>query len=97
MNKKKICGILQEVIQKNDLNYLIIGMGVNLIKNPNIEDVKTSNILKETNINIKRDIIVKEIIRSYENFFNKIGDYKFNDYKKKANLLSIKPSDLKWN
>ena len=97
INKKKICGILQEVIQKNDLNYLIIGMGVNLIKNPNIEDVKTSNILKETNINIKRDIIVKEIIRSYENFFNKIGDYKFNDYKKKANLLSIKPSDLKWN
>ena len=64
MNKKKICGILQEVIKKNDLNYLIIGIGINLIKNPDIKDKKTTNIFKETNINIKKDIIIKKIIKS---------------------------------
>ena len=95
MNKKKICGILQEVIKKNDLNYLIIGIGINLIKNPDIKDKKTTNIFKETNINIKKDIIIKKIIKSYENFFNKIDLYKFKNYKKKADFLSVKPCDIR--
>ena len=90
MNKKKICGILQEVITKNNLNYLIIGTGINLIKNPKISDTETSNIYKETNVNIKKEIIIKKIIHSYESFFEKINKYKFENYKKKANTLSIK-------
>mgnify|MGYP000869554119 CR=1 FL=1 len=90
MNKKKICGILQEVITKNNLNYLIIGTGINLIKNPKISDSETTNIYKETNVNIKKEIIIKKIINSYESFFEKINKYKFDNYKKKANTLSIK-------
>ena len=90
MNKKKICGILQEVITKNNLNYLIIGTGINLIKNPKISDTETTNIYKETNVNIKKEIIIKKIINSYESFFEKINKYKFDNYKKKANTLSIK-------
>ena len=90
MNKKKICGILQEVITKNNLNYLIIGTGINLIKNPKISDSETTNIYKETNVNIKKEIIIKKIIHSYESFFEKINKYKFDNYKKKANTLSIK-------
>ena len=90
MNKKKICGILQEVITKNNLNYLIIGTGINLIKNPKISDTETTNIYKETNVNIKKEIIIKKIIHSYESFFEKINKYKFDNYKKKANTLSIK-------
>jgi len=90
MNKKKICGILQEVITKNNLNYLIIGTGINLIKNPKISDSETTNIYKETNVNIKKEIIIKKIIHSYESFFEKINKYKFENYKKKANTLSIK-------
>lgn len=97
LNKKKICGILQEVIKKNNLNYLIIGVGLNLVKNPNMKGLETSNILKETNINIKKGLIINKIVKSYELFFNKIKNYEFKEYKKKANLLSIQPSDLKWN
>jgi len=97
ISKKKICGILQEIVRKNHLNYLIIGIGINLVNNPQIIGIKTSNIFKETNVIIKKDIIIKRIIKSYENFFIKINQYKFQYYKKKAYFLSVKPSDLRWN
>ena len=97
VRKKKICGILQEVIQKNNLKYLIIGIGINLIENPILKDIKTTNILKEAHIKIKKDEIVKKIINSYESFFSKIGNYDFSEYKKKVSLFSIKPSDLLCN
>jgi len=34
LNKKKICGILQEVITSNKIKYLIIGVGLNIVSNP---------------------------------------------------------------
>ena len=37
INKKKVCGILQEIVKKNEHNYLIIGIGVNLVSSPNIK------------------------------------------------------------
>ena len=40
INKKKICGILQENIQKKEVNYLIVGVGLNLIKNPNNNSIQ---------------------------------------------------------
>jgi len=97
ISKNKICGILQEVVKKNNLSYLIIGIGINLINDQKIKKIKTSNIFKETNIKIKKEDMIKKIIKSYENFFSKINQYKFDDYKEKANFLSIKPSELKWN
>ena len=36
---KKICGILQELITLNSEKFLIIGIGVNIISNPNIKSV----------------------------------------------------------
>jgi len=97
MNKKKVCGILQEVIKINNLNYLIIGIGINLVKNPKIKKINTSNIFKETKVKVKRDILLKKLVKSYEEFFKRINYYKFEDYKKKANSLSIRRDNVKWN
>ena len=33
INRKKICGILQEKVNKFDKKFLIVGIGINLIKN----------------------------------------------------------------
>ena len=44
INKKKICGILQETIQKNDNKYLVVGIGLNLIKSPKIKEYPTTNL-----------------------------------------------------
>ena len=45
INKKKICGILQEIKFNNEVKFLIIGIGINLIKNPKIKNYPTTNIL----------------------------------------------------
>ena len=34
IHRKKICGILQETLVKLNKKYLIVGIGINLIKNP---------------------------------------------------------------
>ena len=42
LNKKKICGILQETIVCNNSLFLIIGVGINLIKNPQITNMSNN-------------------------------------------------------
>ena len=41
---KKISGILQEIIHKNDKKSLIVGIGLNLVKNPIIRNYPTTNL-----------------------------------------------------
>ncbi len=44
INKKKISGILQEIVNKDKKKYMVVGIGINLIKNPNIKDYPTTNL-----------------------------------------------------
>ena len=44
INKKKICGILQETLVKFDKKFLIVGIGINLIKSPYIKNYPTTNL-----------------------------------------------------
>ena len=37
INKKKISGILQEIIKKDEERYMIVGIGINLINNPSLK------------------------------------------------------------
>ena len=46
INKKKISGILQEIISISDKKFLIIGIGVNLVKSPKIKDYPTNYVLR---------------------------------------------------
>ena len=48
INKKKVCGILQEVISTRSKKYLVVGIGINLLSNPNIKNYPATNIYKET-------------------------------------------------
>ncbi len=41
---KKISGILQEIIHKNNKKSLIVGIGLNLVKNPIIRNYPTTNL-----------------------------------------------------
>ncbi len=49
IDKKKICGILQETVSINGKKFLVVGIGLNLIKNPNIRDYPTTNLYTLTN------------------------------------------------
>ena len=68
INKKKICGILQEIVQKNEIKYLIVGIGLNLVKSPNIQDYPTTNLYELTKTKINTNNVSKQLILIYKNF-----------------------------
>ena len=71
INKKKICGILQEKIEKSKKQYLVVGIGFNLIKSPYISNYPTTNLLKITNQKINKKKFVKELKITFEKFLSK--------------------------
>ena len=66
INKKKICGILQEKISKLNKKYLIVGIGINLIKNPNLKNYPTTNLNVLINKKISKNKIEKQIKKIFE-------------------------------
>ena len=90
VNGRKICGILQELITLNEKNFLIVGMGVNIVSSPNIDSgYKATNIFSETKTKPKIVEIINLIISSYEKFFKNLDSYKYINFKKKADLMIL--------
>ena len=65
VNKKKICGILQEIKFNKETKFIVIGIGINLIKNPIIKNYPTTNIFKETGFKVKKYNLIKNIEQNY--------------------------------
>ena len=90
VNRKKICGILQEHIVLNGKKFLIIGIGVNIVSNPNVNNIyQATNILLETQKKPKINEIIDLIISSYEKFFIDLNSYNYKHFKKKADLMAL--------
>ena len=86
---RKICGILQELITSNDKKFLIIGIGINIVSNPNINtNYEATNIFLETKKKPTTEEIINHLITSYENFFRELDTYNFINFKTKAELMS---------
>ena len=90
VNRKKICGILQELITVNSKKFLIIGIGINIVSNPKINNkYKATNILLETKKKPTIKNIMDLIIFSYEKFFIDLNSYNYSHLKKRANLMAL--------
>ena len=90
INKKKVCGILQEIITVNYKKFLIIGIGINIDSNPSINNkYKTTNIFFETKKKPQINEIMDHVIFSYVNFFKNLKTYKYANFKKKANSIAL--------
>ena len=72
INKKKICGILQEKISKLNNRYLIVGIGINLIKNPNLKNYPTTNLNEILNKKVSKNNIEKKIKKIFETKLTKL-------------------------
>ena len=71
INKKKICGILQEKIENSNNEYLIVGIGLNLIKSPNIPNYPTTNLFEIINQKINKKKFEKDLKKTFEKFLSK--------------------------
>ncbi len=71
IEKKKICGILQEIIFIQNKKYLITGIGININRSPYIKNYPTTNLNELTNNHIKIKEIEKSLKQIFENNFIK--------------------------
>ena len=72
IDKKKICGILQETLTKFNKRYLVVGIGINLIKSPNIKSYPTTNLYKLIRKKVSKKKIENELKKIFELNLTKI-------------------------
>ncbi len=70
IKKKKFCGILQETINHNDKKFLVIGIGINVIKSPNISKYPTTNLYKITGKKLKYELVANSLKSNFEKKFS---------------------------
>ena len=80
IDKKKISGILQEIISISDNRYLIIGIGINLIKSPKIKNYPTTNLYELTDKPINKKNFENDLKEAFEKNLSKMykTNYKMN-------------------
>ena len=72
INKKKVCGILQEIIFHNNSKFAIIGIGINVDNSPFIKNYPTTYLNLFTKKKLTNLKIYNEIKRNFENYLKKI-------------------------
>ena len=79
IEKKKVCGILQEIIYKSNKKYLITGIGININKSPDIKNYPTTNLNEIANKHIRTNEVENSLRKIFENNLLKIYRIKGNN------------------
>ena len=66
INKKKICGILQEIISVKEKKIAIVGVGINITSSPLMKRYETTFINKYIKKKVSKHMIFEHIKRTYE-------------------------------
>ena len=77
IKKKKISGILQETISIFDNRFLIVGIGINIIKSPKIKNYPTTSLHELTNKRVNISEIENKLKLIFEKNLSKM--YKLNN------------------
>ena len=72
--KKKVSGILQEIMYKNNNKYLIVGIGINVISSPNIRNYPTTYLNKYSKKKINKIRILNKIKLNFEKIYKNKGN-----------------------
>ena len=70
VNNKKICGILQETVNKKDQKFFIIGIGINIIKSPKIHNYPTTSLYEITGKKFNYKLVVNSLKLNFEKKFS---------------------------
>ena len=68
INNMKISGILQETLSKSGKTFIIVGIGINLIKSPTIKNYLTTNLFDLTGVKITPNNAALKLKKIYETF-----------------------------
>ena len=72
IDKKKISGILQEIIFFNKKKFLITGIGINIIKNPYIKNYPSTNLQEVTKKSISKSNVENKLKHLFEKSLSKL-------------------------
>ena len=72
IDKKKISGILQEVIFVKDKKFLVTGIGINITKNPNIRNYPATNLKEVTKKSINKLSVENKLKQLFEKNLSKL-------------------------
>jgi len=75
INNMKISGILQETVSKSGKTFIIVGIGINLIKSAILENYLTTNLLDLTGIKITPKNIILKLKKIYETFIPMLPEF----------------------
>jgi BirA family biotin operon repressor/biotin-[acetyl-CoA-carboxylase] ligase len=75
VNNMKISGILQETLSKSDKTFIVVGIGINLIKSPKIKNYFTTNLFDLTGIKITPKIATLKLKKIYESFIPMLPEF----------------------
>jgi len=81
-SNKKICGILQEVVNYNDKRFLVVGIGVNTNLDPRNKGFSSTSLKKIMDKDINNNKVLNSIKNTYEEFLSKAKNYSFLRLKK---------------
>ena len=76
IDNMKISGILQETLSKSGEQFIIVGIGINLIKSPSIKNYLTTNLFDLTGVKITPYNATLRLKKIYETFIPRFP--KFN-------------------
>ena len=83
IGKKKVCGILQEIIEHKKKKYLVSGIGINTNILPLSKDFKSTSLNIHSNKNINNKIIIDKIKKSYDKLVYDLNNHNSLYVKKK--------------
>ena len=83
IDRKKICGILQEVIDHKKEKYLITGIGINTKISPLNKNFKSTSLKINSTKKINNKIIIDKIIKNYDKLIYDINNQNYLYIKKK--------------
>ena len=73
INKKKVCGILQETVFREGRKYLIVGIGINVSSSPKINIYPTTFLNNYSNKKLNRLQLFREFKLLYEKNLHLFG------------------------
>ena len=84
IEKKKFCGILQEIISHKKKFFIVIGVGINTNFSPILSTTDTTSLKFAGSKKVNNVKVLKEIKNSYEKFVIDVKKYKFQKLKHKV-------------